>query len=111
MYSVIGYGLLHIQIQVNIKKALQTWNAIISNNNYSFNHFDSSKILITFAYIKDFRFGKSKKGKVMENKKNRFLAAIEKIQKDKRNYLAAVKAGKTVIQMEKEGLKFLNVSR
>lgn len=47
----------------------------------------------------------------MENKKNKFLAAIEKIQKDKRNYLAAVKAGKTIIQMEKEGLKFLNVSK
>lgn len=47
----------------------------------------------------------------MENKKNRFLVAIEKIKKDKREVLAAVKAGKTVVQMEKEGLKFLNVSK
>ena len=45
------------------------------------------------------------------NKKNRFLVAIEKTKKDKREYLAAVKAGKTVVQMEKEGLKFLNVSK
>ncbi|MCQ2192294.1 MAG: hypothetical protein MJZ23_05450 [Paludibacteraceae bacterium] len=47
----------------------------------------------------------------MEDKKNKFLAAIEKIQKDKHAFLAAVKAGKTVEQMEKEGLKFLNVSK
>ena len=46
-----------------------------------------------------------------KNKKNRFLVAIEKIKKDKREFLAAVKAGKTVVQMEKEGLKFLNVSK
>lgn len=47
----------------------------------------------------------------MENKKNRFLVAIEKIKKDKHEFLAAVKAGKAVVQMEKEGLKFLNVSK
>lgn len=44
----------------------------------------------------------------MEEKKNKFLAVIEKMQKDKREYLAAVKAGKTVAEMEKEGLKFSN---
>lgn len=47
----------------------------------------------------------------MENKKNKFLTVIEKMQKDKREYLAAVKAGKTVAEMEKGGLKFLNVSK
>lgn len=56
-------------------------------------------------------FYKVLKNKVMEDKKNKFLAAIEKIQKDKHAFLAAVKAGKTVEQMEKEGLKFLNVSK
>ena len=41
----------------------------------------------------------------MENKKNRFLVAIEKIKKDKREYLAAVKAGKTLVQMGKRRLE------
>ncbi len=47
----------------------------------------------------------------MNDKKSKFLAAIEKMQQDKRNFISAIKCGKSIADMEKEGLRFLNTKK
>lgn len=47
----------------------------------------------------------------MKDRKSKFLAAIDKMQRDKRNFISAIKSGKSIADMEKEGLRFLNTKR
>ncbi len=47
----------------------------------------------------------------MENKGKKFLAAIEKMQRDKKIFTSAIKEGKSFADMEKEGVRFMNVSK
>lgn len=47
----------------------------------------------------------------MDDKKKKILAAIEKMRKDKQEVLSALKEGKSVAEMEKEGLRFLNSAK